>query len=100
MSDRKQFVNVGDTESERRDFIFSVPQYSVLGPILFWIYISPLGEIIEKEGIDRQEYADDTGLTIYTSFSRNIVQKCLSAVRRFLFENKLNFYLKINQNRI
>ncbi len=103
LSKRKQFVKVGDTESERRDLIFGVPQGSVLGPILFCIYISPLGEIIEKEGMERQEYADDTGL--YTSFSPkqaqsknemlNKVQKCLSAVKRFLFENKL----KVNDDK-
>ena len=97
LSNRKQFVKVGDTESEKRALTYGVPQGSVLGPIFFCIYISPLGEIIENEGMDRQEYADDTGL--YTSFSPtmveskqemlNKVQKCLTAVKKFLLENKL-----------
>ncbi len=103
LSNRKQFVKVGDTESEKRDLTYGVPQGSVLGPILFCIYISPLGEIIEKEGMDRQEYADDTGL--YTSFCPTMaeskqemlrkVQNCLNAVRRFLLENKL----KVNDDK-
>ena len=41
---------------------YGVPRGSVLGPILFTIYISQMGQIIDGDQIARQHFADDTEL--------------------------------------
>jgi hypothetical protein len=46
LGDRTQKVTIGNSYSETEPLKYCVPQGSVLGPILFSIYNSPLGEII------------------------------------------------------
>ena len=53
---------VGSSFSDKSSLNCGVSQGSVLGPILFSIYTSTLGKVIESFGIGRQFFADNTQL--------------------------------------
>ena len=64
---RTQFVRLGSFTSDPVDLTCGVPQGSVLGPLLFTIYTSPISHITSSYGVNQQQYADDTQLFITLS---------------------------------
>ena len=59
LKNRKQTVMINETVSDPLFVLFGVPQGSVLGPILFNIYIRSLSRLISKCGYITGGYADD-----------------------------------------
>ena len=68
LQDRFQSVKIGSSLSNLFKLKFGVPQGSVLGPLLFSLYTTPLGQVIRKYTRVRYHfYADDTQLLIHLS---------------------------------
>ena len=62
LSPRNQCVSIQSAMSATTKYTLGVPQRSVLGPVLFSLYISPIAHIATAYGLMQQKYVDDTQL--------------------------------------
>ena len=63
LSGKSQSVLINGTQSKPTSLVCGVSQGSVLDPILFTIFMLPLGDIIKRHGMQFHMYADDCQYT-------------------------------------
>jgi hypothetical protein len=103
LSERLQSIHLDGQSSAPKYLLFGVPQGSVLGPILFSAYQTPLFDIARRHGVDIHLYADDTQL--YVSYNLDSVvekdsavrkiENCIHNIKSWMTNNKL----KLNDNK-
>ena len=90
LTDREQTVSFKGTKSDPLTVMMGVPQGSILGPLLFSIYVNTLPNCISHGNVDM--YADDTTLMVSGSSVTDVEQKLSFALQELM--------VWINHNRL
>jgi len=78
-----QYVRTAASRSISLAVSFGVPQGSVLGPILFLLYVAHLLQLVKHYGLHPHCYADDTQIygfcsSVLSGISRQLLQRLQS----------------------
>ena len=97
---RQQRINIKGTLSDSKTLSCGVPQGSVLGPVLFTVYTSTLGQLIRKYLPRYHLYADDTQLYIHARPDQlhtvvKSMEMCIAQVQAWM----CGHHLKMNESK-
>ena len=94
LADRCQFTSVNNSSSPPAQLKYGVPQGSVLGPVLFVLYTTPLSDVIASHSVNHQLFADDTQLQKSAPLNEidNLTKElcaCTDDIKAWMTENQL-----------
>ncbi|XP_056006829.1 uncharacterized protein LOC130050609 [Ostrea edulis] len=100
LTNRTQIVKVKGAKSGATELGCSVPQGSVLRPVLFNIYTTSLGALLRKNNVLYHRYADDNELYISFKVQQSALvviqmESCLKSVQTWMAQH----HLKINTDK-
>lgn len=93
LTDRSFSVHIGNCSSSVAPLSCGVPQGSILGPMLFSLYMLPLGSIFKKHNISFHCFADDVQIYLPVKNNKKDTIKplinCLSDLKVWMDQNFL-----------
>ena len=98
LSGRTFSVKIGSVNGRTVLLVYGVPQGSVLGPLLFILYVSDLPAIAANFGISLHSYADDSHLCVgfdpLVNYAETVekMQSCIMQIEGWMKSN----YLQLN----
>ena len=103
LGNRSSSIHINSKTSPPTVTSFGVPQGSVLGPIIFTIYTTPLADIIKHHNLSYHFYADDTQLHItFHPKSQSSLQESIACVEKCAMDIKIwmsKKMLKLNDDK-
>ena len=94
LSNRSQYVKVGNSVSDRSEVLSGIPQGSILGPVLFTIFINDLPDNIKSTC---KIFADDT--KIYNTPDNNVtIQEDLYTLQEW--SDRWNLYFNVQKCKV
>ena len=90
LSNRRQYVSINGHESSLASVLYRVLQGSILGPLLFLIYINDLNQAIKFCKV--HHFADDTNLLHFN--------KSVAKLNKLVIQDMKNLTVWLNANKI
>lgn len=91
LANRKQRCSINNTLSTKKNISIGIPQGSILGPLLFILYINDLPNSVKFSNV--RMYADDTSLTTRGESQKSLISQAnydISGISNWLKANKLS----------